>query len=390
MPPGYGTSAGAGSGAAAAGRSDARLSCVGIEHGRPLRIAYTVEQSWHPVPGGTAVAALRIARELATMPDDIELVFVAGRHPTAPDDPYRPTGSVAMLPLARPWLYEAWTRLRWPKVESVTGEIDVAHATGLVPAASDAPLVVTVHDLAFLHDPDQFTKHGAALMRRSLKVIRSTADRVICSSEATMSDCEAAGIPADRLRHVPLGVDIEEVTTADVDRVRDRYRLPADFILFVGTLEPRKNLARLTDAVARAGTLPLVVAGTDGWGEQSLSSASDALLLGFVPDADLAALYAAATVFAYPSEREGFGLPVLEAMAQGTPVVTSRGTSTEEVAGGAAELVDPFDVGSIAAGIDAALARRDELDRLGRARAGQLTWQSAARRTLDVYRELAR
>jgi glycosyltransferase involved in cell wall biosynthesis len=273
----------------------------------------------------------------------------------------------------------------------VTGEVDVAHATGLVPAASAAPLVVTVHDLAFLRDPDQFTKHGAALMRRSLNVIRTAADRVLCSSEATMIDCEAAGIAADRLRHVPLGVDIVDVAPIDVDRVRRQYRLPAEFVLFVGTLEPRKNLARLVEAVDRSACLPLVVAGTVGWGDQPALAATNALLLGFVPDTDLAALYAAATVFAYPSEREGFGLPVLEAMAQGTPVVTSRGTSTEEVAGGAAELVDPFDVDSISAGLAAALqsGRRNELSRLGRARAGELTWRAAAERTLDVYRELA-
>ena len=159
-----------------------------------------------------------------------------------------------------------------------------------------------------------------------------------------------AGLVADRLRHVPLGVDIVEVGEADVDRVRRRYRLPAEFILFVGTLEPRKNLRRLVEAVERVGDLPLVVVGMNGWGDQSALDGPDTLLVGFVPDDDLAPLYAAARVFAYPSEREGFGLPVLEAMAQGTPVVTSRGTSTEEVAGGAAVLVDPFDVDSIADG----------------------------------------
>ncbi len=108
-----------------------------------------------------------------------------------------------------------------------------------------------------------------------------------------------------------------------------------------------------------------------------------------MPAADLAPLYAAATVFAYPSEQEGFGLPVAEAMAQGTAVVTSRGTSTEEVADGAAVLVDPFDVGSIAAGIVEASQRIDELDRSGRRRAAELTWAAAADRTLAVYRELA-
>ena len=116
--------------------------------------------------------------------------------------------------------------------------------------------------------------------------------------------------------------------------------------------------------------------------------AADVRFLGFVAAADLPALYAAATVFAYPSESEGFGLPVAEAMAQGTPVVTSAGTSTEEVAGGAAVLVDPFDIDAIAAGLDEAQRRAGELSVAGRARAAELTWDAAAERTLDVYRDV--
>ena len=350
-------------------------------------MAYTVEQCWHPSPGGTAVAALRIARELAARPEAVELHQVAGRHPTVPVGEFRPVGSVAMLPLSRPALYEAWNRLNWPKVESVVGEIDVAHATGLVPCATSAPLVVTVHDLAFVHDPDKFSRHGVRLMRRSLDVIRRRAERVLCSSEATMRDCESVGIDGDKLRLVPLGVDVETIAAADIERVRRRYRLPAEFVLFVGTIEPRKNLARLAAAVRRPEVpLPLVVAGADGWGDHGLEH--DTLFLGFVPADDLAALYASATVFAYPSEREGFGLPVAEAMAQGTPVVTSSGTSTEEVAGGAAVLVDPYDVADIARGIIEAQDRQAELDSSGRRRAAELTWSIAAERTIAVYREL--
>ncbi len=356
----------------------------------PIRVAYTVEQCWHPSPGGTAIAALRIARELATRAGDVELHLVAGRHPNVPIPEFRPVGSVAMLPLSRPALYEAWNRLNWPKVESVIGEIDVAHATGLVPCATSAPLVVTVHDVAFIHDPEKYSRQGVRTMRRSLDVIRRRAARVLCPSNVTMVDCVAAGLDPDKLRLVPLGVDQVAVADDDVERVRRRYRLPAEFILFVGTLEPRKNLRRLAAAAARSEvTLPLVVAGAEGWGDVGLDHADDALFIGFVAQADLPALYAAATVFAYPSEREGFGLPVAEAMSQGTAVVTSRATSTEEVANGAAVLVDAFDVESIAAGIVDAMDRLDELAVAGRRRAQELSWSVAADHTLAVYRELA-
>ena len=135
-------------------------------------------------------------------------------------------GPVAMLPLARPWLYESWTRLRWPKVESVTGEVDVVHATGLVPAATRSPLVVTVHDLAFLASRAVHRATAPGMMSRSLRAIERRADLVICSSRATVERCVDAGLAADRLRHVPLGVDIVDVGEADIERVRRRYRLP--------------------------------------------------------------------------------------------------------------------------------------------------------------------
>jgi len=367
-----------------------------------IRVAYTVEQCWHDAPGGTAIAALRIARELGQDPDlagDVDLRLVAGKHPVPPDPIFRPVGSVAMLPLSRPLLYEAWTRFNWPKVESVTGAVDVAHATGLIPCATSSPLVVTVHDLAFLHTPEKFSKHGAKLMARSLDAARNRAARVICPSAATMDDCAANGFRDEQLRLVPLGVDAAAATMREVDDARRRHDLPESFVLFVGTLEPRKNLRRLVAAMAALAAsgvdIPLVVAGSGEWGAvrseidgDRRTSAVDIRFLGAVSDADLRGLYAAAQVFAYPSEREGFGLPVAEAMAQGTAVVTSRGTSTEEVAGGAAVLVDPFDVDDIARGIDDALGRADELAAPSRQRATQLSWKRSATATLAVYREL--
>jgi glycosyltransferase involved in cell wall biosynthesis len=282
-----------------------------------------------------------------------------------------------------------WLRRDWPKVERATGRVDVAHATTLIPCATDASLVVTVHDLAFLHDPSQFTRRGNRIFRRSLDRIRRRADLVLCSSTATMNDCVAAGLGDDRLRLVPLGVDGTKVDATEIARVKAVYRLPERYLLFVGTVEPRKNLRGLVDAVALLDDpLPLVVAGAAGWGDIDVSPVAETRFIGFVPASDLDGLYAGAEVFCYPSEREGYGLPVLEAMVQGTPVVTSRGTATEETAGGAAVLVDPMTPADIARGIADASVRRESLAAEGVARAARATWRETARLTADAYREL--
>ncbi|MFN6120991.1 MAG: glycosyltransferase family 4 protein [Actinomycetes bacterium] len=359
-----------------------------------MRVAYTLEQCWGAVPGGTAVAALRVADALEEH-DDVRLIGVAGRHAHLPPDPWMPGIPIAYLPIAAPWLYQTWLRLGWPKVERATGPVDVTHATGLVPCPTDAPLVVTLHDLAFLHNPGHFTKHGVRTFRASLERIKRDAAMVLCSSQATLDDVSFAGIDDDRLRLVPLGVDVRRVEDSEIARVRALFDLPERYLLFVGTLEPRKNLRGLAAAVALLDEpLPLIVAGADGWGDLDIDdgvrSRIDIRFLGFVPSDDLDPLYAGALVFCYPSQREGYGLPVLEAMAQGVPVVTSTGTATEETAGSAAVLVRPHEPADIARGITEAIARRTELSAKGLARARKRSWSATAALTAQVYRDLAR
>lgn len=347
----------------------------------PLRVAYTVEQCWHRVPGGTATAALEVARRLERR-DDIELVPVAGRHRVAPPPAFVPPSGTRSLPLARPWLYETWNRVEWPRIERVAGSVDLCHSTTSIPAATAAPHVVTVHDVEFLDAPERLTRRGVRVMRRGLERCRA-ADLVLCPSRVTATRLAELGF--ERVRVVPWGVDPVVVGESDEQRIRKSYDLPDSFVLFVGTIEPRKNLAALSTALARSGLdLPLVAAGAEGWGDGGMTD--DVRFLGFVAPGDLAVLYAAATLFAYPSLSEGFGLPVAEAMSYGTPVVTSRGTSTEEVAGGAAVLVDPTDVDSISEGLVDAARRSEELCALGLERAAALTWDATVDATVDAYR----
>ncbi len=359
-----------------------------MAHSPAVRVAVTLEQCWHAVPGGTAVAALRLVDALVAR-GDIEVVGVSARHRHEPPAAFRPGVAVQQLNVPRVVLYEGWRRLRWPDVQDATGPVHLVHATTLlVPPRRRVPLVVTIHDLAFRHDAAQFTRRGVQVFTDFLAIVRRDADLVLCSSRATLADCVDAGIDPDRLRHVPLAVDPPAPTTPEaVAAFRARHGLPDTFVLFVGTVEPRKNLPRLAAAAAAVG-VPLVVVGPEGWGDVALPG--DVRRLGFLDAGDLACAYAAASVFAYPSLREGFGLPVLEAMHAGCPVVTSAGTSTAEVAGDAGVLVEATDVDAIADGLRRALDDAPRLRAAGPARAATFSWSRTAELTVEAYREARR
>jgi glycosyltransferase involved in cell wall biosynthesis len=242
------------------------------------------------------------------------------------------------------------------------------------------PLVVTVHDLAVLRHPDAFNRWTRTYSRLAVPRVLGAADRVIAVSEFTRGELvDMLGVPPAKIRVVPNGVDERFSPDGPAET--------GDYVLAVGTVEPRKNLSRLVEACRQLGR-ELRIAGAEGWGSVDLAG-GHVRPLGFVDDDRLAELYRGAACVAYPSLYEGFGIPVVEAMACGTPVVTSRGGATQEVAGGAAVLVDPRSPNSIAEGIAAAVERRHELVPLGLARASEFDWGRTARATVDVYRELA-
>jgi glycosyltransferase involved in cell wall biosynthesis len=367
-----------------------------------VRVAFTLEQCWHAVPGGTAVAALELAHALDDR-GNVALVGVAARHRTAPPDPWKPQITVAHLPLPRPVLYEAWHRLRRPSVERATGQVDVIHATGIAMPPSTRPVVSTVHDLSYLDYPEMFSRQGLRFFRRALELTLAEASLVLCSSLATVARCRAAGFGEARLRHVPLGVRVRPVSDEDVRTVRTRFGLDGDYVLWTGTVEPRKNLPGLLRAFARVEpAVELALVGPSGWNED-LERVLDSLpvsvrtrvhRLGWVSRDDLAALYAGASVFCFPSLLAGFGFPVVEAMAHGTPVITSTGTSTEElVADGAGLAVAPTDVDAIAEAISRVLADEELAARLataGRIRAAEYTWERSAALVERAYLEASR
>ena len=283
------------------------------------------------------------------------------------------------------------------------------HATDhLLPPLRHAPTVFTVHDLAFLTQPETHLHSNRAFLARMLPRFCAAATLVIADSEATRQDLlRCYALPPAKVRTVPLGVEPRfrpQEPRAARALVAAQYGLTGSYLLFVGTLEPRKNLRRLLLAYRRllqvrggAACPPLVVAGAPGWWTDVLHRAVRRLglearvrFLGRVPDEHLPALYSTATVFVYPSLYEGFGLPPLEALACGAPVITSNCSALPEVVGDAALQVDPRDVAALADALDRLLSdeqTRQVLASRGPAQAAQFTWARTAAATVAVYRE---
>jgi glycosyltransferase involved in cell wall biosynthesis len=267
----------------------------------------------------------------------------------------------------------------YPFVLGRARDADLLHCpTYRGPLTSSRPLVVTVHDLAVVRHPETFNRWTRTYSPRVVPRVLRSASRIIAVSEFTRRELiELLDLPEEKICVVPNGVE-DEFT-------REGPSAEGDYVLTVGTLEPRKNLPRLVEAARRAD-VELRVVGARGWGDVEVGG-NGVRWLGEVSDGELAELYRGALCVAYPSLYEGFGIPVLEAMACGVPVVTTGGSAMEEVADGAAVLVDARDSAEIAAGIERAIADREQLVPLGLERARAFRWDAVAEATVGVYRE---
>ncbi len=283
------------------------------------------------------------------------------------------------------------------------GEFDLLHATAFVsPVLARKPTVVTVYDLSFIRYPSYLPAARRLYLRLLTAWSCQRAHRVTVISQSTADDLTALlGIPADKIDVTLLGYDRAQHyprAAAEVAAFRVQQGLPERFWLFIGTIEPRKNLPLLLDAYAalpRAERLPLLLGGGRGWGQADVEAkiaqhglAGDVRLIGFVPVADLPLWYNAAEVFVYPSVFEGFGLPVLEAMACGTPVLTSNVSSLPEVAQDVGLCLPPHDRAAWVEGLHRAYHDADWREH-ARARgllaARRFTWEQTARDTLHSY-----
>jgi glycosyltransferase involved in cell wall biosynthesis len=287
--------------------------------------------------------------------------------------------------------------------------VDVLHVQFTAPPFCPCPIVLSVHDLSFEHVPQTFKRRSRTQLRLTVRHSAKRAARVLSLSEHARQDIISTyGIDSDRISAIPLAAPSHFARVNDdteLQRVRHTYGIERDYILSVGSIQPRKNLARLIKAYAllrdKRGkqNLPqLVMAGKCAWlFDETLRSLEDSgvkdsvILTGYVPEKDLPPLYSGATCFVYPSFFEGFGLPPLEAMKCGAPAIVGNATSLPEVVGDAAICVDPFDISAIASALDRVISDsnlRHELSVKGQARARQFDWRETARRTLDVYRQV--
>jgi glycosyltransferase involved in cell wall biosynthesis len=378
-------------------------------HGSPpvTSLAMLVDQLYSPAPGGMGTYIRELVPALTRAEPSLEITLVHARFrsgPGAPPEPWMREFPMEEVPSSIRRLYPSWAVTGRPHLPGTVAAKDILHSpapAAVPPAGSGQRLVVTVHDLAFLIHPELYPRQWRVMYRLALRRAARKADAIITVSRHTAEDLmRRTRARRDRIHVVPLAASLP-ASGAPVEETLSRLKVPVPYILFVGTLEPRKNLVRLVRAyrrlAGRGAPHALVLAGPLGWLHQRLmqelevEGPGEIVLTGAAGLEDLDALYRGAAAFAYPSLYEGFGLPVLEAMARGVPCVVSTSSSLPEVAGEAALPVDPRSVASLTDALERVTTDADLAERLGQAgrkRAGRFSWDETARQTLEVYKSV--
>ena len=302
---------------------------------------------------------------------------------------------------------KGWLRRKATRLEFAIHRPDIFHATNYVADPCDVPMVVTVHDLSFYRYPETQPPERLNWLSEGLLRTLNQAKGIITDSQFTKDELiSLLGVPGNRINVVHLGVTAN-YRPRDKDVLAEKLRefdlAPKSYILSVGTLEPRKNISKLLRAYellpdSLKEQWPLVIAGMRGWKDQEITKRMEKLArngklrpLGYVPDDKLPLIYAGATLFVYPSLYEGFGLPALEAMASGVPVIVSNRASLPEVVGEAGALIDPEDIESLAHVIESLLldqAKREQMAMAGLQQAKRFTWEACAKKTFRIYQRV--
>ncbi len=317
----------------------------------------------------------------------------------------------------RNWKYNVfgptklWTQIALPlMLYRQKNKPDVFFSPGhYAPRFSPVPRVISIMDLAFFHFPEYFTKKDLIQLHNWTKYSVKAAKKIITISEATKNDIiKLYSVPEEKIEVIYPGIKHTFLTLKSMSKadIQEKYDISDHYVLFVGTLQPRKNIEKLIEAFALAKKslvdtcqgLQLVIVGKKGWQFESILSAPQRFnveesvkFLDFVPDDDLAALYKNAQLFAFPSLYEGFGLPVLEAMRYGCPVLTSNISSLPEAGGDAAYYINPNDAKDIAQGIEKIISNsrlRSEMIEKGKKQIAKFSWEKAAKETLAVLEEV--